>query len=299
MPGIFYKPLDRRSFITTTLLGGAVVSALKLPGAAAAAEESSQLHLALLSDTHIPGDRKNGYRGFNPWQSLKDIIPAVAAAHPAGVVISGDLARLEGKPEDYREAKTLLEPLASQMPVYIGLGNHDDRTQFLQVFGNTLPGNHPKVQDRHLTLLEHPTVRILVLDSLFASNKVAGLLGRQQRLWLASNLGRFADRPLVLVVHHTLGDDDGDLLDADRLFALLRPHRHIKAIIFGHSHTWKLSEHDGIHFINLPSTAYNFSDRDAVGWMEAQFQPAGVSLTLHASAGNREDDGKITFVKWS
>jgi 3',5'-cyclic-AMP phosphodiesterase len=48
----------------------------------------------------------------------------------------------------------------------------------------------------------------------------------------------------------------------------------------------------------LPAVGYNFRDQDPVGWVEADFTTAGVDLTLHASAGNRSEDGKRQFLEW-
>ena len=98
--------------------------------ALSAADAGSEFRIALLSDTHVPGDRKNGYRGFNPWENLQAVVPEVSAIKPQAVILNGDAARLEGKPEDYQEVKSLLEPLASVAPIYLSLGNHDDRANF-------------------------------------------------------------------------------------------------------------------------------------------------------------------------
>src|SRR2546422_5539601 len=49
-------------------------------------------------------------------------------------------------------------------------------------------------------------------------------------------------RPTLLFVHHTLGDGDGELLDVQRLFELVRPQRKVKAIFYGHSHKYARSE---------------------------------------------------------
>jgi 3',5'-cyclic AMP phosphodiesterase CpdA len=297
MPVLLDHRVDRRSFLKTAMLGGASVVVAGCRSTTPSASARAELRLALLADTHIPGDRINGHRGFNPWENLRAIVPSLVAARPDGVLLCGDAARLEGKLEDYRELQALLEPVAAVAPVCIGLGNHDDRKNFLEVFRNP-PGNRPPIDGKHVTVLEHDTVRVVVLDSLLYPNKVPGLLGRSQRDWLATYLPVVRDRPVVIAVHHTLGDGDGDLLDVDRLFALLRPHRHVQAVIYGHSHVWQLGKRDRIHLINLPAVGYNFRDQDPVGWVEARFRSRGVTLTLHASAGNRNDDGQSTTLAW-
>lgn len=294
----FRPPVDRRQFLRLTALGSAGLALTGCRTAETAPQDRElELHLALLSDTHISADPQNAYRGFRPWLNLQQAVADILAARPAGAVLCGDAARLEGKREDYLELKGLLDPLVQTMPVYVGLGNHDDRANFAAVF-TAPPGIRPKVADRHITVVEHPAVRLILLDPLLYTNKVAGFLGRSQRMWLAEYLTHAADRPVVLVVHHTLGDDDGCLLDVDRLFALIRPHPQVQAILYGHSHAWGLSERQKLKLINLPSVGYNFQDQQPVGWVEARFRTSGVVLVLHALAGNRMEDGRRVDIAW-
>lgn len=300
MPGFLHHPIGRRSFLRYTALGAAtLVSACRAgPGPASAGlGAGGEFHLALFSDTHIPADPTDAYRGFKPVDNLRAILPQMLSARPAAAIHCGDAARLEGKPEDYAALKTLLDPLATQMPVSIALGNHDDRGNFRNAFA---PGEGPagKAIDRHILIVEHAVARLVVLDSLLYPNKTPGLLGQAQRNWLSGYLGSQRDRPVVVFVHHTLADSDGDLLDAERLFTLLRPHRHVKAIFYGHSHRWEFLERDRIKLINLPAVGYNFNDQQPVGWVEARFRREGVDLTLHAVGGNRAEDGKTFPVRW-
>lgn len=298
MPGIFHQPQDRRSFLKIVALSGAASVMTGCQSMRYANSSVGEFHVALLSDTHIPGDRKNGHRGFNPWENLQRIVPEVSGVKPHAVILNGDAARLEGRVEDYQELKSLLAPIASVSPIVIGMGNHDDRKPFAQVFANG-PAETKPLPDREVAVIESATVRLVVLDSLLYVNKVAGLLGRKQREWLARDLAVHRDRPTALLVHHTLEDGDGDLLDASRLFELIRPHRHVKAIFFGHSHVWNLSERQGVKLINLPAVGYNFADKDPVGWVDARFHRRGVDLVLHAFAGNQEADGREFPVRWS
>ncbi len=296
MPSIFSLPADRRTFFRQSALAGValVVAGCATPRRASRRDE---FHVALLSDTHVPADRVNGYRGFNPWENSRTVVSQVVAAKPDLALINGDAARLEGKVEDYQQLRELLAPLAAQTPVCIGLGNHDDRENFLKTFPDH-PADRPQVAGKHVLVIQHPSVRIIQLDSLLYVNQVAGLLGRDQRKWLSEYLPSADARPTVLVVHHTLSDGDGDLLDVNALFEIIRPHHQVKAIFYGHSHRWELGERQGVKLINLPAVGYNFRDLDPVGWVEARFHSNGVSLTLQTIAGNTDDDGKTTEVTW-
>lgn len=297
MPIVFHHPQRRRDFLKVTLLGGASCVLAACRSTRSLSATVPDFHLALLSDTHIPANREDRYRGFSPVENLRQVVPQVLTAQPQGVILCGDAARLEGKVEDYQELQALLAPVAAMAPVYIGLGNHDDRANFLQTFPKP-PGALAAVSGKHVTVIEYATVRILVLDSLMFVNKTPGLLGKGQRDWLTACLPQMKDRPVVVFVHHTLSDGDGSLLDAERLFALLEPHRHVKAVFYGHSHVWELGERSGLKLINLPAVGYNFNDQQPVGWVDARFHSDGVTLTLRAIGGNREQDGRATTIRW-
>ena len=252
---------------------------------------------AFLSDTHVPADPENNNRGFYPYQNLQTVVPQIARDLPEGVIITGDLARLEGLPGDYENAHKLLGPIITERPVCVGLGNHDHRDNFLGAFANSGPGAQA-VQGKHVVTIDAGPVRLIVLDSLLYVNKVAGLLGRNQRNWLADYLPAHQDKPTILFFHHTLGDGDGDLLDASRLFDIIKSTATVKALVFGHSHVYNFSEREGIHLINLPASGYNFGDDQPVGWVEAQLSANGAEFLLRAVAGNTEMNGQVTKLRW-
>jgi len=299
MPGIFYQPITRRTFLGDSARALALLALTKGPGVFGrdTSEAVKPVHLALLSDTHVAADPKNEYRKFMPWENLKTAVPQVIESQPEDVIINGDAARLTGELADYEAVKQLLAPLAERAPIYIGLGNHDDRDNFFKVFDNP-SGTRQKVAGKHVLVIEKPVMRLILLDSLLYVNKAAGLLGKVQREWLAHYLENSDARPTILFVHHTLGDGDGELLDVQRLFELVRPQRKVKAIFYGHSHRYAFSQDDGSHLINIPAVGYNFSDEEPVGWVEAVFASSRVELKLHAFAGNREADGKSRSLTW-
>ena len=296
MPISLDPTMSRRRFIQTTIAAG-TGHFLARRGLAAGEPASAGGHWVFAADTHVPEDPRNEYRGFRPYDNFKTVVAQFQEARPQGVIIAGDSARLEGTPGDYANVRDLIEPLRSTTPVHICLGNHDDRRNFLAALED-LPGERQPVEGKYVNVVHTNGVRFVLLDSLLYVNRVAGLLGKNQRIWLAQYLKEIDDRPTLLFFHHTLGYEDGDLLDMDRMLAIVRPHKKIKALVFGHSHVYQYDTEAGIHLINLPATGYNFSDDDAVGWVEANVTTEGAELTLHAIGGNTEKDGETTSLAW-
>jgi 3',5'-cyclic AMP phosphodiesterase CpdA len=298
MAGSKREALNRRQFIKggLALAGGVVVLGPRLGGAGERTDKDLA-RWAFLSDTHVPADRENNYRDFYPYRNLKEVVARIAPDLPEGVVITGDLARLEGLPGDYANARKLLAPIVERRPVCVGLGNHDNRESFLKAFSEP-GGDKQAVKGKHVVVVDAGPVRLIVLDTLMFVNKAPGLLGRGQRNWLADYLRTANDKPTLLFFHHTLGDGDGDLLDVPRLFDLIAPVASVKALVYGHSHVYRFAEHEGIHLINLPATGYNFRDDQPVGWVEARLTARGGQFTLHAIGGNTENDGRAKSLRW-
>jgi hypothetical protein len=98
-------------------------------------------------------------------------------------------------------------------------------------------------------------MRFVILDSLDKCPS-HGFLGKAQRDWLSSYLTEHTDKPVILFVHHSFKDYDGELIDAERMFNIVKPQHHVKAVVYGHTHSYNYSVRDNIHLINLPSTAY-------------------------------------------
>jgi 3',5'-cyclic-AMP phosphodiesterase len=300
MPGLFHQPTERRNFLKVLSAAGAATvfaGCSSAPRTASADPGGKPLHFALLSDTHVAGDKADTNRGFKPWDNLKRVVGEVEEVRPEGVILCGDAARLEGKPEDYREVKALLTPLSSFAPIFIALGNHDDRANFNQAFAQPSP-QKAGIKDKHVLAIEEQDMRFVILDSLLFPNKTPGLLGKEQRAWLKDYVATKSDKPLIIFVHHTLTDNDGDLLDAHHLFESVAPHKHVKAIFFGHSHVWEIKQRDHLQLINLPAIGYTFRDQEPIGWVDARFDRNGVDLTLRAIGGNTSQDRKITRVDW-
>lgn len=298
MAEVYYKSINRRNFIKAGLGAFAGLIAFDIDaGFGSRRNDKQACRWAFLADTHIPENINDNYRKFYPYQNLQKAIPKILSVQPDGVAIAGDLARLEGKVGDYANLKKLLKPVAGKTPIFMALGNHDNRDNFLSLFHNT-HGEKQSVGGKHVVVVNKQPIRLIILDSLFYVNKVPGLLGKAQRQWLEDYLGKCDDTPTILCFHHTLGDNDGDLLDVLRLFDLIKPVRKVKAVLYGHSHEYGYSEFEGIHLINLPAMGYNFSDAEPVGWVEARLTAKGGDFTLHVVAGNKQKDGSVKKLAW-
>jgi Icc protein len=301
--------ITRRRFLNVSLAAVGGVIALRPHGSAAqddrkeepkpeGASSASQLtRWAFLSDTHIAGDPEDNYRGFFPYRNLHQTFTQIASDLPEGLVVTGDIARLTGQMEDYENFRKLLLPLVGQRPIYVTLGNHDDRDHFLDVFENPA-GQRQAVKGKYIVTVDAGPVRFILLDSLFSTNQTMGLLGKAQRTWLQRYLSTCDDKPVILFFHHSLRDEDGDLQDLPRLFDIIKPVAKVKALVYGHSHEYGFSDFEGIHLINLPAVAFSFGNEQPVGWVEARLGRAGGELVLHAIGGNNDQDGRARQLRW-
>jgi 3',5'-cyclic AMP phosphodiesterase CpdA len=262
-----------------------------------ASPAASEFSLALLSDSHIAADPANEYRGFRPTENLAKVIAQVVQSPSQHALLCGDAARLEGKADDYQQLKKLLVPLQSKMSIEIALGNHDDRANFWSVFGKP-DSNSPLAGKKHVTVADLGPQRWIVLDSLMYVDKVPGFLGTDQRGWLKKLLEQEQAKPVFLMVHHTLGEGDGDLLDTERLLSIAHAFPQVKGIVFGHSHRWSIEKKNSLWWINLPAIGYNFGEDQPVGWVQAQLSPSELKLTLQAIGGNQRDHLKTQTLTW-
>ena len=282
MPWIHPTSLSSRRRFLQRAAGAAACFAWAPRSWAEAENEAGTRRWALLADTHVAADKNEVYRGAYPYKNLEAVIPAVRKEAPSGAMIVGDVSRLDGQPADYKLVKSMLEPLAKEVPVFLGLGNHDDRDEFQKIFSQSPPGGtRQKIAQRHVIVMDQsPVVRIVLLDSLQHVNRAPGELGKAQLNWLAKYLSAAdSEVPLMIAVHHTLGPR-GHLQDWRRFFELIDEAPEVKAIFYGHSHKYGLTERKGIYLVNLPPVGYNFDGVSPLGWLDAEFSSSGVDLTL-------------------
>ena len=287
--------INRRCFIknSTAVVGAVSLGVTEITWAS----PQDTCRWALLSDTHISGDRTKTARGFSMTNNLDAVVSSVIDSRPCGIVIDGDIAFSTGEVEDYRIAREYVDKLSLAAPVYMALGNHDNLENFNSVFPET-PGAKAPVKGKHITIINAGSIRLILLDSLQITNYTPGLLGYAQRQWLDHYLKRSEPKPTLIFLHHDFGEEDSKLQDDLRFFRIVQPRREVKAVFYGHSHRYHFSKQGDLDLVNLPSTAYHFTSWQSVGWVSAEITSEGASFEYCAVGGGMADDGKVTCLKW-
>lgn len=287
---IVVPPLNRRRFLGGALALGAAAAV----GRCAAGEPMvDAARIAFLADTHIWEERTGTHRSVAPTAAFAEAIGQITALRPlpAWAILAGDCAFMEGKTEDYRAVAEELRPLAAAgVGAAIALGNHDHRENFW----NRSPGAKPEargVPDKHAMVIETSKANLFLLDSLEKTNVTPGRLDQPQLEWLAKELDARKDKPAILVAHHDpqIGSlKITGLLDTQAFYDVIVPRKQVKAYVFGHTHRWNVRQHEGIHLINLPPTAWVFDSSQPRGWVDAHLSDGRISLRLNTLDGRHE-----------
>jgi 3',5'-cyclic AMP phosphodiesterase CpdA len=301
---IHLPPLDRRKF----LIGGAAGAARLLTiGLSSAAETHGDPHrFALLSDAHIAANPGEISQGVNMSDNFRRVVREVVDSDvkPAAAFLNGDCAYHFGLIDDYHHLAGLLDPLRKAgLPVHLSMGNHDDRAHFAEAISSYRPEARP-VEGRVVDVVAAERANWFIIDSLKKTNETPGELGNAQLAWLAKALDAHADKPAIILCHHNPDFTElmhklaKGLIDTSALFDVLEPRKHVKAMIFGHTHCWFVARYKGIHLINLPPTAYLFQPSRPNGWVAATLKDDGMNLVLHALDKKHAENGMTLDLKW-
>ena len=296
---------SRREFLQTSL--GAGVSLLTFAQLRGEDSANRTQHVALLADTHIAADPKSSARGSVMASNLRKVIADILAQlqRPAFALIDGDCAYNVGLAEDYQTLASLVTEFPdAQIPLHMALGNHDDRDAFLKQFSET-DKKHAAVAGKHVSVVETKFANWFITDTLQKVNNVTGEVGNKQLGWLKAALVARRDKPAIVVGHHNpqfTKLDDGrvtGLQDTQPLFDLLESLPHVKAYVYGHTHSWSTQRRDsGLHLINLPPVGYVFNERNPIGWVDAAVSEVGLKLTLQSIDSGHPEHLKTRTLDW-
>lgn len=245
--------------------------------------------IAFVSDTHIAANPETIARENNMTNNLKQVVREILQEQnlPKAVLIDGDLALGDGQKGDYLNLLYLLKPLIqAEIPIHLALGNHDNRDHFREVLSDSALLSSIKattVESHHTTDVTICGIRFIVLDSLQRPNYTPGAIGESQRSWLKAALNLQPDTPTIIFVHHDPSLElKRSLEDTPELYDIIVPQRHVKALVFGHTHVWNpTTQHEGIRLINIPAVAYNFTPIQPQGWSKFVPLQGGATLTLN------------------
>jgi 3',5'-cyclic AMP phosphodiesterase CpdA len=296
-------PLTRRAFLASV---GASAGVLAFRPSFALAAGADPHRVALLSDSHIGEKPDATDRDCNMHDRLKQVATEVAKLDPKPVcaVIDGDLAHKTGTAAEYELFGKLVEPVREAgIPLHLGLGNHDNFTRFAEGLERLRPKDKP-VEGEQVIVVELERANLFVLDSFDPKNTVGGILGEAQLRWLAKALDARKEKPAVVFAHHPLqfeapkGGRYNGIADTTDFWPVVKDRPHVKAFVFGHTHTWRLAEKDGIHLINLPAIGYPFAKAEVTGWVDAHFTEKGVKFELRAIDPKHAKQGDKAELTW-
>lgn len=327
-------PISRRQFLAGSAASLAALGQSRLFG-----DESGSDTWALFSDTHLVSAssiarhyarnrtamekravvvKENFGRAARQVNSLPQ--------KPAGVILNGDCVHVGGA-EEYGILADRFE-LLRELPIHVTMGNHDHRGDFASAFEQrrTLD-ERVLLQNRHVSVLKSRHANFVLLDSLTMQNpskpvKGPGILGPDQLEWFESILDAHPDKPTIVMFHHNIDPSDeyqkrserkqvivesaspfkgfaGGLEDSDKLLDLLATKPHVKSVVTGHMHQFRIFKWRKLNFVSLPSVGYTFHASEPVGWLRMQLREGGASVELQTLDTGHHRHGTQANLVWS
>jgi 3',5'-cyclic AMP phosphodiesterase CpdA len=213
-----------------------------------------------ISDPHVTPYGASPGAGVDSFSNLSRAIARANALQPkpAAIVISGDLVE-HGTRDEYRRLAQALA--ASDVPVHLMTGNHDDRDALAGVF----PELASRIGAYGLQyVVDLGPLRLVLLDSLIEGTS-AGALEASRLAWLDDRLREARDTPAIVFVHHPpvltgLAHVDGSaLIDPGALESVIASHANVLRVASGHIHCSLAAAFGGTTLSVCPSTAHQFA----------------------------------------
>ena len=310
-------PISRRQFLAGSAASIAALGQAQLSGDESKANPDSW---ALLSDTHLLSASSIGRHYAANKAAMDKRATVVAEnfdraarqvnalrERPAGLIVNGDCVHVGGRDEHDLLAHKFA--LLETIPVHVTMGNHDHRDDFTNAFRERIKrDDRILLENRHVSVLKSRHANFVLLDSLTMHTpnrpvKGPGILGKDQLEWFESVLDSESDKPTIVMFHHNIDPSDeyqkraggkevvvesagrfkgldGGLEDSDRFLDLLQTKPHVKAVVTGHMHQFRIFNWRKVYFVSLPSVGYTFDVKEPVGWTQMQLQEGGAALEL-------------------
>ena len=214
-------------------------------------KKGESIRLVQISDCHLSRQANALYRGGSADSGLKALLPAIAAWNPHIVMATGDLSE-DASRDSYDRLKEYLQTLC--VPVCVLPGNHDEDDVMQSRFALG-PWGKPlilPVQDWRLVLLKSSV-----------SGRIDGSVSEVDLSILEQGLNAEPEKKFLLALHHqpvkigSLWIDRHRLQNPKPLMSLIRGHKQVKGVVWGHVHQVFETEFAHARGMSCPSTAAN------------------------------------------
>jgi 3',5'-cyclic-AMP phosphodiesterase len=215
------------------------------------------LTIVQITDLHVttPEDLLNKNRNE---ERLRQVLASIRALHPrpAAIFVTGDLVDRATLAE-YVELRETLKTV--DIPIYFGVGNHDGRAPFLEVFAGPFARTDENGFIQYA--VDFGDLRVIMCDTLDEGRHSGAYCG-DRAAWLARTLDERPDTATLVMLHHPpvasgIGwmDPDQDshwIINLDRV---LRGREQVRAITAGHLHRGFVTSFAGHMLSASPATS--------------------------------------------
>jgi 3',5'-cyclic AMP phosphodiesterase CpdA len=215
------------------------------------------LTIAQITDLHITTDKDPLNKRRNELR-LREVLRAIhnLKPRPVAIIATGDLVD-RGEAEEYVELKAVMAEC--EIPVYYGVGNHDARLPFLELF----EGPQARTDENGFIqyAVDFGDMRMVMIDTLEDGQNDGGFCEKRAG-WLARALDEEPSKPTVLALHHPPIPSGIQWMDsppgapwAKRLAQVLKGRDQIRVMVSGHLHRGYLGLFAGHVSVAAPATS--------------------------------------------
>lgn len=242
---------------------------------------SAPIRLVQVTDPHLYKNDDGKLLGLTTAESFSAVIDSVKALpqRPDLMLVTGDISQ-DGSAESYQRLRQGIADLP--YPAFWIPGNHDELPIMAQhLSGANLHGDKRIVSGNW---------QIILLNSA-VPHRVYGKLQQDQLDFLHAAIAEYPQHHLLAVLHHHPVKIDCFWLDtiglnnAEAMFAVLKQHKGVKAVLWGHVHQAFDQVQNGIRLMATPSTCVQFKPQ-SVEFQADNESPGYRTLSLLA-------DGRI------
>lgn len=194
------------------------------------------LKFIVISDIHIVPQNEL-CNGIDTFERFDLAIDSINSDHPDAdfCILAGDLAD-KGQIESYLRFNEVRSKL--KIPLYITIGNHDNRDNFKQVFNDEYSDENGFIQN----VINIKNQKIIILDTSDANLVGEGKLCKKRLVWLEKKIKQDTEIPTIIIMHHHVSKIQSPYIDFIALenpkdfYKILKLHSNIRHIIAGHVH---------------------------------------------------------------